>query len=79
MSALEPEPDLGPAAETLENGAEPDDALYIDRGWVPDPPEVADELDTAHGAAALAEAREPEPAGPASLPVPETAEEARRP
>ena len=69
MSTLEPEPDLGLTAEAIENGAEPDDALYIDRGWVPDAPEVADELDTAYGATqarrhlaeALATAREPRP------------------
>lgn len=51
MSTLEPEPDLGLTAEAVENGAEPDDALYVDRGLVPDAPEVADELDTAYGAA----------------------------
>jgi hypothetical protein len=51
VSTLEPEPDLGPTPEAVEKGAEPDDALYIDRGWVPDPPEAADELDTAYGAA----------------------------
>lgn len=69
MSSLEPGPDLGLTAEDVENGAEPDDALFIDRGWVPDPPEVADELDAAYGAAqarrqlavALTAARGPEP------------------
>jgi hypothetical protein len=61
------EPDLGPTPESIAHGAEPDDALYIDREWAPDPPEV--ELDTAYGAAqarrqlaeALAAAREPDP------------------
>jgi hypothetical protein len=69
MSTLEPRPyDFGLAAEAVENGAEPDNALYIDPGWAPDPPEVGDELDTAYGAAqarrqlaeALAADREPE-------------------
>jgi hypothetical protein len=63
------EPDLGPTPESIAQGAEPDDALYIDREWAPDPPEVEDELDTAYGAAqarrqlaeALAAAREPDP------------------
>jgi hypothetical protein len=67
MSTLEP--DLGLTAEAVEQGAEPDNALYIDRGWAPDPPEAADELDAAYGAAqarrqlaeALAAASEPEP------------------
>lgn len=31
--------------------AEPDDALYIDPGFLPDPPEPEDALDTAIGAA----------------------------
>jgi hypothetical protein len=66
---LEPEPDLGPAAEEISGGFDPADALYIDPGWAPDPPEAADELDTAYGATqarsplaeALAAAREPGP------------------
>jgi hypothetical protein len=68
MSTLEPRPyDLGPTVEAVENGAEPADALYIDREWTPDQPEPEDVLDTAYGAAQarrqLAEAlaaREPE-------------------
>jgi regulator of protease activity HflC (stomatin/prohibitin superfamily) len=75
VSTLGPEPDLGLTAEAIENGAEPDDALYIDRGWLPAPPEVADELDTAYGAAqarrqlaeALAAAREAEAEADAAL------------
>ena len=38
----EPEPGLGPTAEALSGGCEPDDALPIDRRLVlPDPPEPA--------------------------------------
>jgi hypothetical protein len=63
------EPDLGPTLESIEQGAQPDDAPYIDHGFLPDGPEVEDVLDTAYGAAqarrqlaaALAAAREPEP------------------
>ena len=69
MSTPEPEPDLGPTAEDVENGAEPDNALYVDPGWAPDPPVAADELDMAYGAdqarrqlaEVLAAAPEPEP------------------
>jgi hypothetical protein len=75
MRTPEPEPDLGPSKESIENGAEPADALYIDRGWLPDPPEPADPLDTAYGAAQarrqLAEALAAEPAPVITNPDPE--------
>jgi hypothetical protein len=69
MRTRQPEPDLGPSKESIENGAEPADALYIDRGFLPDPPEPEDVLDAGpvnaylrgQLAEALAAARGPEP------------------
>ena len=62
------EPDLGPTPESIAQGAEPDDALYIDRGWLPDAPEPPDPLDAGYAAIqawraeqALGAPREPQP------------------
>lgn len=45
------EPDLGPAKEELENGAEPDDALSLHAGAeIANAPEPEDEVDIAPGA-----------------------------
>lgn len=45
--AREPEPDLGPTRESIERGAEPQDAHYIQHEFAADPPEAADVLDQA--------------------------------